>query len=59
MTTLRITLVLFRGANILFAVVSVYYLFRASTVTVTDADKRFDPRFDFVVNDPDHKADKH
>ena len=57
MTTLRIILVLFRGASILFAVISVYYWFRASTVTVTDADKRYDPRFDFVVNDPDHKAD--
>jgi len=57
MTVLRIILVLFRGASILFAVFSVYYWFRASTVTVTDADKRYDPRFDFVVNDPDHKAD--
>jgi hypothetical protein len=57
MTTMRIILVLCRGASILFAVVSVYYWFRASTVTVTDSDKRFDPRFDFVVNDPDHKAD--
>ena len=56
-TTLRIVLVLFRGASILFAVVSVYDWFRASTVTVTDADKRFDPRFDFLVNDPEHKAD--
>jgi hypothetical protein len=56
-TTLRIILVLFRGAAILFAVLSVYYWFRASTVTVTDADKRYDPKFDFVVNDPDHKAD--
>lgn len=58
-TTLRIILVLCRGASILFAVVSVYYWFGASTVTVTDSDKRYDPRFDFVVNDPDHKADKH
>ena len=41
---------LFRGASILFAVFSVYYWFRASTVTVTDADKRYDPKFDFVVN---------
>ena len=57
MTTLRIILVLFRGASIVFAVFSVYYWFRASTVTITDADKRYDPKFDFVVNDPDHKAD--
>ena len=57
MTMLRIILMLFRGASILFAVFSVYYWFRASTVTVTDADKRYDPKFDFVVNDPEHKAD--
>ena len=57
MTTLRIILVLGRGASIVFAVLSVYYWFRASTVTITDADKRYDPKFDFVVNDPDHKAD--
>ena len=56
MTTLRIVLVLFRGASIVFAVFSVYYWFRASTVTITDADKRYDPKFDFVVNDPDHKG---
>jgi hypothetical protein len=40
-----------------FALASVYYWFKASTVTVTDADKRYDPKLDFVVNDPDHKAD--
>jgi hypothetical protein len=53
----RIVSVLGRGASIVFAVLSVYYWFRASTVTITDADKRYDPRFDFIVNDPDHKAD--
>jgi hypothetical protein len=31
-----------------FGLLAVYYWFRASTVTVTDADKRYDP---------DHKAD--
>jgi hypothetical protein len=24
---------------------------------VTDADTRYDPKFDFMVNDPEHKAD--
>ena len=24
---------------------------------MTDSDKRYDPNFDFIVNDPDHKAD--
>jgi hypothetical protein len=24
---------------------------------VTDTDKRYDPNFDFVVNDPNHEAD--
>ena len=57
MTMLRIISVLFRVGSILFAVFWVYYWFRASTVTVTDSDNRYDPKFDFVVNDPEHKAD--
>ena len=54
---LRISLLLCRGASVLFGLLAVYYWFRASTVTVTNADKRYDPKFDFVLNDPDHKAD--
>jgi hypothetical protein len=56
-TTLRIILLLCRGASIVFGLLAVYYWFRVGTVTVTDSDKRYDPKFDFIVNDPDHKAD--
>ena len=54
---LSIILLLCRGASVLFGLVAVYYSSKASTVTVIDADKRYDPRFDFVLNDPDDKAD--
>jgi hypothetical protein len=33
-----------------------YYWFKASTAKVTDKDMRYDPRFDFVVNDPEGKG---
>jgi len=57
MGTLRIILLLRRVAGIVFGMLAVYYWFRASTVTITDADKRYDPKLDFVLNDQDHKAD--
>lgn len=54
---LRIILVLCRTASIVFALLSVYYWFRGSNVTVTDADRRYDPKVDFIINDPEHKTD--
>jgi hypothetical protein len=57
MGMLRIILLLCRVASIVFGMLAVYYWFRASTVTITDADKRYDPKLDLVLNDPDHKAD--
>ena len=57
MGMLRIMLLLCCVASIVYGMLAVYYWFRASTVTITDADKRYDPKLDFVLNDPDHKAD--
>ena len=58
MTMHNIILLLCRSTSIVLGLLAAYYWLRASTVTVTDTDKRYDPNFDFIVNDPDHKADE-
>jgi hypothetical protein len=55
-TTLGILLPLCRVAGLGFGLLAAYYWFKASKVKVTDKDARYDPRFDFVVNDPDDKG---
>jgi hypothetical protein len=55
-TTLGIILSLCRVAGLVFGLLAAYYWFRASKVKVTDEDARYDPRFDFVVNDPEDKG---
>ena len=54
---LGILLPLCRIAGLVFGLLAAYYWFRASKAKVTDQDARYDPRFDFVVNDPEHKGD--
>ena len=57
MTMHNIILLLCRSASIALGLLAAYYWLWASTVTVTDSDERYDPHFDFVVNDPNHEAD--
>src|SRR5215510_9047705 len=52
MGTLPIMLLLCRVASIAFGLRAAHHWFRASTVRVTDADKRYDPKVDFILNDP-------
>ena len=56
MTTLDIILPLFRIAGLVLGLLAAYYWFKASKVKVTDKDTRYDPRFDFLVNDPEDKG---
>jgi hypothetical protein len=51
-----IILPLCRIAGLVFGLLAAYYWFRASRAKVTDKDTRYDPRFDFVVNDPEGKG---
>jgi hypothetical protein len=51
-----IILPLCRIAGLVFGLLAAYYWFKASRVKVTDQDARYDPRFDFVVNDPEDKG---
>jgi len=55
-TTLDIILPLFRIAGLVLGLLAAYYWFKASKVKVTDKDARYDPRFDFLVNDPEDKG---
>ena len=55
-TTLDIILPLFRIAGLVLGLLAAYYWFKASKVKVTDKDARYDPRFDFLVNDPEEKG---
>ena len=55
MTTLGIVLPLCRIAGLVFGLLAAYYWFKAGKVKVTDKDTRYDPRFDFVVKDPEDK----
>jgi hypothetical protein len=55
-TTLGIVLPLCRVAGLVFGLLAAYYWFNAGKVKVTDKDTRYDPRFDFVVNDPEDKG---
>ena len=48
---LGIILPLCRIAGLVFGLLAAYYWFKASKAKVTDRDMRYDPRFDFVVND--------
>jgi len=48
-----VILVLCRIAGLVFGLSAAYYWFRASKAKVTDKDTRYDPRFEFVVNDPE------
>ena len=40
----------------MLGLLAAYYWFKASKVKVTDKDTRYDPRFDFLVNDPEDKG---
>src|SRR5262245_35053614 len=51
-----VILSLCRIAGLVFGLSAAYYWFRASKAKVTDKDTRYDPRFDFVVNDPEDKG---
>ena len=53
---LGIILPLCRIAGLVFGLLAAYYWFKAGKVKVTDKDARYDPRFDFVVNDPEDKG---
>ena len=55
-TMLGIVIPLCRIAGLVFGLLAAYYWFRASKAKVTDQDARYDPRFDFVVNDPEDKG---
>ena len=55
-TTHGIILSLCRIAGLVFGLLAAYYLFKAGRVKVTDQDARYDPRFDFIVNDPEDKG---
>ncbi len=55
-TMLGIILSLCRVAGLVFGLLAAYDWFRASRAKVTDQDARYDPRFDFVVNDPEGKG---
>jgi hypothetical protein len=55
MTTLGIVLLLCRIAGLVFGLLAAFYWFKAGKVKVTDKDTRYDPRFDFVVNNPEDK----
>jgi len=55
-TTLDIILPLFRIAGLVLGLLAAYYWFKASKVKVTDKDTRYDPRFDFLLNDPEDKG---
>jgi hypothetical protein len=55
MTALGIVLPLCRIAGLVFGLLAAFYWFKAGKVKVTDKDTRYDPHFDFVVNDPEGK----
>ena len=55
-TTHGIILPLCRIAGLVFGLLAAYYWFKAGRVKVTDQDARYDPRFDFIVNDPEDKG---
>jgi len=45
-----------RIAGLVFGLPPAYHWFKASKAKVTDKDPRYDPRFDFVVNDPEDQG---
>ena len=55
-TKLGFILPLCRVAGLVFGLLPAFYWFKASKAKVTDKDTRYDPRFDFVVNDPEDKG---
>ena len=55
-TTHGVILPLCRIAGLVFGLLAAYYWFKAGKVKVTDRDARYDPRFDFVVHDPEGKG---
>ena len=57
MGILQIILPFCRIAGLVFGLLAGCYWFRAGKAKVTDQDTRYDPRFDFVVNDPEYKGD--